>query len=75
MQLLVEAARVADGRAFLVGGAPPQRGLVSLAVDTSSVGTQAEVLLLKNISCSNKKIFIRNIFVLPFSVYLSFQHY
>ena len=49
MQLLVEAARVTDGRALRIGGPPPQRGLVGVTVDAAGVRAKAKVFLLNKI--------------------------
>ena len=46
VQLLIEAARVTDGRALVISGPPPERGLVGVTVDTSGVRSKAKVFLL-----------------------------
>ena len=49
MQLLVEAARVTDGRALGIGRPPPQRGLVGVTVDAAGVRAKAKVFLLQKL--------------------------
>ena len=54
MQLLVEAARVTDGRALRIGGPPPQRSLVGVTVDAAGVRAKAKVFLLNKLRVLRK---------------------
>ena len=65
VQLLVEAARITDGRALGIGGPSPQWGLVGVTVDTPCVRTEAKAF---NLQMFNLLYYIdcRCLFVLPF---------